>query len=746
MNKFKIILFTILSFGRMLSCSDDNSDFTGADNFIASFALEESGTKYYAAITTDSIVMHLPQNVVFTGNVTPLVAISENATISPAPSSITNWNVNMEFTIKSYNGKEKVYKYAVLKTAIVHEGNVTLQTQADVDAFAESGITAVEGNLTIATIVTGDTIRSLAALSNLKSVKYELNIGSNFLGNNLQGLENLESASTITIGSDYYTKMKELTQVALPALKKVNNALTLTAPSAKTIELPLLESVGGNLTINNDSLYTCNINSLQSIGGDLGVWYSKNIVEFKAPKLKRAGNVTFAADTKLVEMDFPLLESIDGRFYIGSMSEVKVINMPLLVTVGSMDLSASKSETVNFKSLAISNGNLSLSYLKGDIDLSSLTEVKGNFYLPSMTNTLKLGALASVEGTMSFAIAEGVQQVSGLEKLTSVQSLTISGNSNSTVTSLLGLESLVTVVQGLSINTFPNLATLSGLSALTSVGSLTLSEVGLTHLSSANLPPQLKNIGSLRFFRSPIIEIDIRGLNLTELMLVYLSSYTDKTKVVGDNTVLERIYIEDVKTIELTGIDEVKSFRIASNGARGYGVEVTGLKRAGSAELYHGRDYLNIPDLESVTGNLKIYDNTTLPNLKEVGSITCGSYWIGNNLPELVTVNGDAAIATGYGANSTEKVNMPKLATVEGKLTIKGYSTSATYQNTKLAKLDDLSSLTKVASIQILNNQVLTDYSGLKNVIPSITASDWETGNNGYNPSFLDMQEGRYVK
>ena len=44
---------------------------------------------------------------------------------------------------------DRTYLYTVERTDIATDGSLTLRTQAEVDAFARSGINTVEGNLTI---------------------------------------------------------------------------------------------------------------------------------------------------------------------------------------------------------------------------------------------------------------------------------------------------------------------------------------------------------------------------------------------------------------------------------------------------------------------------------------------------------------------------------------------------------------------------------------------------------------------
>ena len=149
--------------------------------------------EYHAAISGDRITLTVPVGVDLTG-ATVSYELCEQATIKPDPASITDWNNDQAFRVTSYNQSWGSYTYTVSRSQIVNNGNVTLLTQADVEAFAASGVTVVDGNLTIgAAGATSpfDTIRDLSALSGLTEVRYNLTINNTFGGKSLAGLDNL---------------------------------------------------------------------------------------------------------------------------------------------------------------------------------------------------------------------------------------------------------------------------------------------------------------------------------------------------------------------------------------------------------------------------------------------------------------------------------------------------------------------------------------------------------------------------
>jgi hypothetical protein len=62
-----------------------------------------------------------------------------------------------------------------------------------------------------------------------------------------------------------------------------------------------------------------------------------------------------------------------------------------------------------------------------------------------------------------------------------------------------------------------------------------------------------------------------------------------------------------------------------------------------------------------------------------------------------------------------------------------------------LISVNGLSLLTRVNRVFIYDNQNLINYSGLKNVIPTLPDANWQVSNNKYNPDYQDMVNGNYV-
>ena len=170
-GNFIYVLWFIFA-GFMVGCEDDDSLFSGDENYITSFRLVQGEKTYVGDIVGDSLILAVPESVSFENAVVEFTA-SENTTLSPDPSTITNWGEERTFTVTSYNRTQRVYKYLVVRTLLAQAGDVVLSTPEEIEAFAARGINKIEGNLTIGKFmgtVKEDTLTSLSLLSSLKEV------------------------------------------------------------------------------------------------------------------------------------------------------------------------------------------------------------------------------------------------------------------------------------------------------------------------------------------------------------------------------------------------------------------------------------------------------------------------------------------------------------------------------------------------------------------------------------------------
>ena len=72
--------------------------------------------------------------------------------LTPILLPLPPWGEEQQFTVTSYNGTTRTYKYTVRYSAVSEIGTFILNSQADVDALADHHVTVIEGSLSIATV------------------------------------------------------------------------------------------------------------------------------------------------------------------------------------------------------------------------------------------------------------------------------------------------------------------------------------------------------------------------------------------------------------------------------------------------------------------------------------------------------------------------------------------------------------------------------------------------------------------
>ena len=180
-----LVTFSLLIAG----CSDDDKMPADADdNFITALTLTKEGKSYDAVIEGNDIVMTVPYTVDLNGATASMV-YTPSAKILPNPQTVTDWENEMIFRVTSFNGKENEYTYKVIKSEIESDGDVVLKSQADVDAFAETKVSVIKGNLIIGDNAENTaSINNLEALSGIKEITGSLQILNNYKGEALDGL------------------------------------------------------------------------------------------------------------------------------------------------------------------------------------------------------------------------------------------------------------------------------------------------------------------------------------------------------------------------------------------------------------------------------------------------------------------------------------------------------------------------------------------------------------------------------
>ncbi len=374
-NKTWKMLLTIFFVGFLTACGDDNDNpFAGVDNHILSFSLSLGENTWQAAIIDDKIILSAPHGTELNG-ATAHYVISEQASIVPDPAGISTWNEEQQLTVTSYNGTSRTYKYTVRHTNVSEVANFVLNSQAEVDAFAKSNITIIEGSISIATAQTAeDPVKNLDGLSTLTEVLDDINIGEYYQGENLNGLANLKKAGSLTIASPA-TGNETLTDITLPSLVSVRKNLTIKESNYyQKVSFPYLESVNGRFTVNAPAIEQFNLNSLKKVDNDFTI---------------NGGLMT--------QLEMPALEVVNGTFYISgnnSTTKLQIINLPRLTTCTSLDIKrVAKLETLNIPELKS---------LKADLSLNSCATFNDESLKNTLSNVESIGGTLLVRYTGVF--------------------------------------------------------------------------------------------------------------------------------------------------------------------------------------------------------------------------------------------------------------------------------------------------------------------------------------------------------
>ena len=716
MKKLCLLLFAALA---ATGCKEDSAPeiFSGTDNHIASFALTKDGVTYDAVISQNRITVTVPYNVSLTG-AAATYEISENASIQPAPSTVTDWEPDRQFLVTSYNKTDRAYLYSVEYADIVSAGNVTLNTQREVTNFGLTGISVIDGNLAVGTRRSDDPVENLDGLEHLVSVGNNLTIGAAYAGAALVGKETglsklKEVRGNITLAEENAS----LKGFSLPSLKSATGDITLVNKTLETVEMPALERVGGTLEVRSDALILTTADrlaqidggmtlsgstsktaaapcdyfyfpELKTVSGNLSLSYFDNLSNTGIifPALAAAGNVTYEALPKANAFTLPEAATL-GDISLVSCSAMTEISLPKLTAAGSVRFTGTtlvrKFECPELVSLA---GTLHLDRLVAFTGLQAafpkLTRIDGDLYMSN---------LSAFGGTLDLSVYT------------------------------FGPESVVT----LQAATLGNLETIAGPDNFE--GGLYINGTGLTP-SPKTLPFAFSGFKSIRSFQ-------ITGFPaLTELSLPIVTC--------GDLT-LESCGSSSGLHLELPALTEVRGTLLCKN---------LGRMDSGSSAGF--------PKLKSVGIQLAMYTNAgnlssiDLPALENVGNgepvaeSAADDYALmlmptgctdGFSLPKLKTVDGNALFSTWTAAaTKVPGIACPGLTSVTGNLEI-GHTAYKTSVTTSL----DFSQLRQARSVRIGNLAALKDFSKFAAVIPQLSEDTWSVTECGYNPTWKDMNDGK---
>jgi len=317
---------------------------------------------------------------------------------------------------------------SVLLQAQVYTGNLTLASQAEVNAFSYKEVT---GTLRIE----GSDISNLTPLVSLTSVGRGLYIENNLTLISLSGLGNLTS-----VGGDLFL---------------IGNP-TLTGLSG----LENLNTIGENLSFRGNDIFAnlVGIENLTSVGGYLSLYNNDALTS-----LSGLENLTSVGGYLSVH-DNAVLSSLSGLENLTSVGRYLLISSnPALTSLSGLDNLTSVPEGLSIEY------NTLLTSLSGLGNITSVDQGLVIQYNDALSDLASLSSITSVGWQLSINNNTVLTSLAGLENITSVGwSLLI--NDNAALTSLVGLENLTSIGRYLIIQNNSTLTSLTGLDNVTSVG------------------------------------------------------------------------------------------------------------------------------------------------------------------------------------------------------------------------------------------------------------------------------------
>lgn len=698
------------------ACDDKTADepVWNGDNYVTAFSLTVGEAIYEAVVHDGRITVDVPYDASLDGAEVHY-ELCEHASIHPDPATIRDWSQEWQFLVSSYdNQNDRTYLYTVERTDIATDGSLTLRTQAEVDAFARSGINTVEGNLTIGGEDEENPVTNLDGLKNLVSVRCDLTITAAYTGETLAGLENLTACESLRIGSAAHPN-ETLRQLSLPALKEIKGDLCVYGTALQTADFKSLQSVAGHFVLQSDALLQLTADELTTVAGNMTL-IGTTADEAKAPceqmyfpKLQRIdGTLTLSRFDRLSGLgttfgvltqagalryehlalantfEFPLIETT-GNITVTDCPILRSVLLPALTDAGSLEITGCPAiETLSFPKAE---------RFDGDVSLATLPAIKdfGEF----------LPALKAISGDLS------IDDLSSLEGVLDLSGCTFSPNS--TLDLRLVAATRLTELRGGDFG-----------------GSLRIDASSLTPQPEA-MPfgiTGFKNLDTLR----------IAGFtHVSELSLPTESC---------DDLTIENCGSQAPFTLSLPNLVEVRGTLLCRNcgkAGEANSASFPRLKNVGrQLSFYVGASsftVLEFPLLETVGNGEPVSDDPADDYALYTMPSGCAGEFI---LPSLQRVNGSMLVSTWN--TSTDRAvafRFPSLQSVAGEISV-GHTA---YKNRSVATLD-FSALTAAGAIRIGNLSSVTDFSTFTQVLPRLSEQTWSVTDCSYNPTYQQMLDG----
>lgn len=697
------------------ACSEEKTELPwGSDNYIVSFSLTTGADTYPAVIRDDRITVSIPYNVSLE-DAQVSYELCEHASIYPDPATVADWDQEWQFLVSSYdNQNDRTYLYTVERTDIATDGSLTLRTQAEVDAFARSGINTVEGNLTIGGEDEENPVTNLDGLKNLVSVRCDLTITAAYTGETLAGLENLTTCESLRIGSTAHPN-ETLRQLSLPALKEIKGDLCVYGTALQTADFKSLQSVAGHFVLQSDALLQLTADELTTVAGNMTL----------------IGTTADEAKAPCEQMYFPKLQRIDGTLTLSRFDRLSGLG----TTFGVL----TQAGALRYEHLALANTfEFPLIETTGNITVTDCPILR-SVLLPALTDagSLEITGCPAIK-TLSFPKAERFDGDVSLATLPAIKDF---GEF---------LPALKAISGDLSIDDLPSLEGVLDLSGCTFSPNSTLdlrlvAATRLTELRGGDFGGSLRIDASSLTPQPEAMPFGITGFkNLDTLRIAgftHISELSLPTESCDDLTI-ENCGSQAPFTLSLPNLVEVRGTLLCRNcGKTGEANSASfpRLKNVGrQLSFYVGASSftaLEFPLLETVGNGEPVSDDPADDYALYTMPSGCAGKFI---LPSLQRVNGNMLVSTWN--TSTDRAvafRFPSLQSVAGEISV-GHTA---YKNRSVATLD-FSALTAAGAIRIGNLSSVTDFSTFTQVLPRLSEQTWSVTDCGYNPTYQQMLDG----
>ncbi|MFN3908833.1 MAG: LamG-like jellyroll fold domain-containing protein [Flavobacterium sp.] len=608
---------------------------------VTSFGNRSISIQNNAALTDISAI-----NSIVSGTISSL-GISNHPNLSVCNVSwVCNYISNPSVTANIINNATGCETRAVVETACnpCPSGNVTLTTQAEVDAFVAQypNCTQINGNL----VLNGQTINNISAFSNINTINGLLQIQNSSL-TNLNGLQNLNSVQRISITSNPL-----LTSIA--QLIGISGALTGNLSITQNSNLSSLNGLQNitecvRLTISNNDALTdlTGLNGLTTLISPFNTAISVDNNDGLISLNGIQNLVNFTNGGGFFISDNPLLNDISA---INSNVDFAV----LTITNNSVLSNCAIEKVCNFIQINSVNANISNNAINctsvaevltacnpcptGNVTLTTQAEVDA--FVAQYPNCTEINGLLTINGG----------NINNLSSLSNITSITNGLNvfQCNTLASLNGLQNVTSINGNISIANNPLLVDLTGLNGLTSLNNNSSGSLGNLFLNQNNNLISLNGLENLTTLTKDNLMNTKTGFaiyncnNLTDISaLGNINNATVEFIVISNNTNLSNCAIAtvcnklavDTNWVTISGnATGCQSVAIVSNACQALGSDDFTTKNYVQVYPNPFNDQLQLQFHQPLDGVLSLFDITGIVYLTQKVN---GNHHTINNLGHL---------------------------------------------------------------------------------------------------------------